>query len=135
MPYTLVTEIPLPDQFIDNVLATPQAVLYSEKFERFEAIFAGAGDTLSAALAALLANGHDLQSATSEALTYLDHSLDGGFHPGMGNIVPDRLFWAQADLDAEEGETGDEPDTDDAALTLDPPKPFFDLPPNGTIKH
>ncbi len=39
VPYTLVTGIPMPDQFIDNVLATPQAVLGSEKFERFEAIF------------------------------------------------------------------------------------------------
>ncbi len=132
VPYTLVTGIPLPEQFIDNVLATPQAVLYSEKFERFEAVFSGAGETLSAALSALLANGHDLQAATAEALTYLDHSLDAGFHPGMGHIVPDRLFWAQADVDAEESEdeTGD-PD-DDAALTS---KPSFDLPPNGTTKH
>jgi hydroxymethylpyrimidine/phosphomethylpyrimidine kinase len=135
VPYTLVTGIPLPDQFIDNVLATPQAVLYSEKFERFEAIFAGAGDTLSAALAALLANGQDLQAATAEALTYLDHSLDGGFHPGMGNIVPDRLFWAQADLDADESDDADASETDDAALTGNPSKPLFDFPPNGTTKH
>ncbi len=134
VPYTLVTGIPLPDQFIDNVLATPQAVLYSEKFERFEATFAGAGDTLSAALAALLANGHDLQSATSEALTYLDHSLDGGFHPGMGHIVPNRLFWAQADVDADDDEQ-DAPTLDDADLTVNPTKTFFDLPPNGTTKH
>jgi hydroxymethylpyrimidine/phosphomethylpyrimidine kinase len=56
VPYTLVTGIPLPDQFLDNVLATPQAVLGSEKFERFEAVFSGAGDTLSAALAALVAS-------------------------------------------------------------------------------
>jgi hydroxymethylpyrimidine/phosphomethylpyrimidine kinase len=132
VPYTLVTGIPLPEQFIDNVLATPQAVLYSEKFERFEAVFSGAGETLSAALCALLANGHDLQAATAEALTYLDHSLDAGFHPGMGHIVPDRLFWAQADVDAEESEDeGADPD-DDAALTSKPP---FDLPPNGTTKH
>ncbi len=133
VPYTLVTGIPLPDQFIDNVLATPQAVLYSEKFERFEAIFAGAGDTLTAALAALLANGHDLQAATAEALTYLDHSLDAGFHPGMGHIVPDRLFWAQADVDDEDTDIEDNAPGDDAALT---PLPFFDLPPpNGTTKH
>ena len=133
VPYTLVTGIPMPEQFIDNVLATPQAVLYSEKFERFEAVFAGAGDTLSAALAALLANGHDLQAATAEALTFLDHSLDAGFHPGMGNIVPDRLFWAQADVDPEE-ESGEEPGdaNDDVDLTL---KPTLDLPPNGTTKH
>ncbi len=130
VPYTLVTGMPLPDQFIDNVLATPQAVLYSEKFERFEAVFAGAGDTLTAALSALLANGHNLQAATSEALTYLDHSLNAGFHPGMGNIVPDRLFWAQSEDD--DGEPGDEEagDSDDTLLPLPP----FDLPTHGT-KH
>ena len=134
VPYTLVTGIPLPDQFIDNVLATPQSVLYSAKFERFEAVFSGAGDTLCAALAALLANGHDLQAATAEALTYLDHSLDGGFHPGMGNIVPDRMFWAQADVDA---------DADDAETAEDEPgegddesaAPLFNLPTTGTTKH
>src|SRR3954468_5710241 len=99
VPYTLVTGIPLPEQFIDNVLATPQAVLGSEKFERFEAVFSGAGDTLSAALAALVASGTDLAGAMTEALAYLDRCLDAGFRPGMGNVVPDRLFWAQAEDD------------------------------------
>ena len=137
VPYTLVTGIPLADQFIDNVLATPQAVLYSEKFERFEAVFAGAGETLSAALTALLATGQDLQAATAEALTFLDHSLEAGFHPGMGKILPDRMFWAQAEDDAETGgetETDTETPADKSVdgLTL---KPFFDLPPNGTTRH
>jgi len=128
VPYTLVTGIPLPEQFIDNVLATPQAVLYSEKFERFEAVFAGAGDTLTAAVSALLANGHNLQAATSEALTYLDHSLDAGFHPGMGNIVPDRLFWAQTDTE------GDEAGDDAENAGSGPELPPFDILTNGT-KH
>ena len=101
VPYTLVTGIPLPDQFLDNVLATPQAVLGSEKFERFEAIFSGAGDTLSAALAALVASGSDLAAAATEALGYLDRCLDGGFRPGMGNVIPDRLFWAQPEGEAQ----------------------------------
>ena len=101
VPYTLVTGIPLPDQFLDNVLATPQAVLGSEKFERFEAIFSGAGDTLSAALAALVASGSDLTAAATEALGYLDRCLDGGFRPGMGNVIPDRLFWAQPEDEAQ----------------------------------
>jgi hydroxymethylpyrimidine/phosphomethylpyrimidine kinase len=100
--YTLVTGIPLPDQFIDNVLAAPQSVLGSEKFERFEAVFSGAGDTLSAALAALVASGSDLAAAATEALAYLDRCLDAGFRPGMGNVVPDRLFWAQPEGESEQ---------------------------------
>ena len=123
VPYTLVTGIPLPDQFIDNVLATPQAVMGSEKFERFEAVFSGAGDTLSASLAALVASGTDLAAAATEALSYLDRCLDAGFRPGMGNVVPDRLFWAQP-----EGET--EALTDEEAQALQ----VFDMPAHDT-KH
>lgn len=104
VPYTLVSGIPLPEQYVDNVLASPQAVLASAKFERFEAVFSGAGDTLSAALAALIASGTDLAGATTEALSYLDRCLDAGFRPGMGNVVPDRLFWAQPESDDEGAE-------------------------------
>ena len=124
VPYTLVTGIPLPDQFIDNVLATPQAVVCSEKFERFEAIFSGAGDTLSAALAALIASGSDLPAAATEALSYLDRCLDGGFRPGMGNVVPDRLFWAQPETE----------DDGDGADDSHPGLHGFDMPPHDT-KH
>ena len=135
VPYTLVTGIPLPEQFIDNALATPQAVVYSEKFERFEAVFSGAGDTLSAALTALLANGHDLAAATAEALTYLDQSLSAGFNPGMGHTVPDRMFWAQTEDDAEGEASEQAPATDDADLTISLQRSFFDMPPHGTTKH
>lgn len=128
VPYTLVTGMPLPEQFIDNVLASPQAVLFSEKFEHFEASFAGAGDTLSAALTALLANGNDLQSATAEALSYLDHSLDAGFQPGMGQLLPDRLFWAQADVEGDDEASEAAPRLD----PLSPTPPTFELPPHGT---
>lgn len=95
VPYTLVTGIPLPDQFIENVLSSPTANLCSEKFERFEAVFSGAGDTLSAALAALIGSGTELVESVTEALSYLDRCLEAGFRPGMGNVVPDRMFWAQ----------------------------------------
>ena len=135
VPYTLVTGIPLPDQFIDNVLATPQEVLYSEKFERFEAVFEGAGETLSAALCALLANGHDLQDATAEALTYLDHSLDAGFHPGMGHIVPDRMFWAQSEDDEASDDEAASAELSAGDDMLPISKNPFDLPPHGTTKH
>jgi hydroxymethylpyrimidine/phosphomethylpyrimidine kinase len=118
--YTLVTGIPLPDQFIDNVLASPTSVLCSEKFERFEAIFTGAGDTLSAALAALIASGTELNEAVTEALSYLDRCLENGFRPGMGHVLPDRLFWAQPESDDEEDGALSSVETD------------FEVPPNST---
>ena len=91
-----MTSVPLPDQFLDNVLASPQGAITGEKFERFEASFVGAGDTLAAALAALLATGAELHAAVGEALAFLDQALDAGFRPGMGNVIPDRFFWALA---------------------------------------
>ena len=115
-PYTLVTGIPLPDQFIDNVLASPKTVLASQKFERFDAIFCGAGDTLSAALAGLLATGMALPEAFTEAMGYLDRSLDNGFRPGMSHVIPDRMFWAKPDDDPEE-DPDDHPDEDTDAPT------------------
>ena len=122
VPYTLVTGIALPEQLIENVLASPHSVLYSGRFERFEAAFSGTGDTLSAALAALLATGSDLAEAVEEALEYLDRCLDAGFRPGMGHVVPDRLFWAQPEDDPD-----GEPDGADSS-------PLFDLPAHDT-KH
>ncbi len=94
VPYTLVTGLNAPDQYLESHLATPETVLASARYERFEASFRGAGETLSAALCALLAAGNDLQAACAEALTYLDRCLDAGFQPGMGKAIPDRLFWA-----------------------------------------
>jgi hydroxymethylpyrimidine/phosphomethylpyrimidine kinase len=105
--FVLVTSVPLPDQFLDNVLASPQGAITGEKFERFEVSFVGAGDTLSAALAALLAAGSELHMAVGESLAFLDQALDAGFRPGMGNVIPDRFFWALPP-DDEDGEAGPE---------------------------
>jgi hydroxymethylpyrimidine/phosphomethylpyrimidine kinase len=127
--YALVTGIPVIDpsnpseQQIDNVLSSPESVLGSLRFERFEAAFTGAGDTLSAALTALLASGNDLDEAFTEALAYLDQALDAGFRPGMGLVIPERMFWAQGD--AEAGAADDEDATDEHHDPLD-------LPPHGT---
>ena len=116
VPYTLVTGMALPEQYIENILCSPHAVLCSEKFERLEATFSGAGDTLSAALAGLIASGTDLNEAVTESLAYLDRCLEHGFRPGMGHVLPDRLFWAHADSD------DDTPATD----------PSFEDPANAT---
>jgi hydroxymethylpyrimidine/phosphomethylpyrimidine kinase len=107
----LVQSTKTPEQFFDNVLASPQGAITGEKFERFEVSFVGAGDTLSAALAALLASGSELHTAVGESLAFLDQALDAGFRPGMGNVIPDRFFWAlQSDEDGEPEPDGGAPD-------------------------
>ena len=126
VPYTLVTGLPLPKQHIDNVLASPETVISHEKFEHIEAVFAGAGDTLTAALAALLATGMDLPEATNEALHYLDRCLDEGFRPGMGQVIPDRLFWALPE--------GEETDDEEEGPDVHPGADYFEVPFNET-KH
>jgi len=106
-------------------------VLGNSKYEMFDATFTGSGDTLSAALAALVASGNDLGLATQEALEYLDRSLDSGFRPGMGHFIPDRMFWAQPepeDEDAEAAEPLTELDADTQAIE------GFVMPPHDT-KH
>lgn len=124
--FVLVTSVVLPntkgpDQYLDNVLASAQGAITGEKFERFDVAFVGAGDTLAAALAALLASGAELHAAVGEALTFLDQSLDAGFRPGMGNVVPDRFFWA---LPPEEEGEGAAPAADES--------PDNDIPPKGS---
>lgn len=128
--YLLVTGIAQPGDQLRNVLATPQAELYSQSFERIDAGFSGAGDILSAALAALIASGAELAEATAQALQYLDQALDHGFRPGMGRAVADRLFWADPDPepDADEGES----EGADGAE----PAPSLDFPhPSNETKH
>jgi hydroxymethylpyrimidine/phosphomethylpyrimidine kinase len=108
VPYTLVTGFVAADQYLETHLASPETVMATARYERFDATFNGAGDTLSAALTALIAGGTDLQNACAEAMTYLDQCLDAGFQPGMGHAVPDRLFWAHDDdEDADADDTGD----------------------------
>nr|WP_316640760.1 bifunctional hydroxymethylpyrimidine kinase/phosphomethylpyrimidine kinase [uncultured Roseateles sp.] len=111
--HVLVTGMALPEHFVDNVLATPQGPITGEKFERFDVSFIGAGDTLSASLAALMAVGSEPHIAVGEALSFLDQALDAGFRPGMGNVVPDRFFWALPPNEEEETDL-DEPTLDDS---------------------
>jgi hydroxymethylpyrimidine/phosphomethylpyrimidine kinase len=132
--YVLVTGILLPtakgaQQFMDNVLAAAQGAITGEKFELFEVSFVGAGDTLSAALASLLAVGADLPAAVGEALQFLDQSLDAGFRPGMGNVVPDRFFWALPPEDEADGAAPASGGSDPSAGFDDPDQP---LPPGGS---
>jgi hydroxymethylpyrimidine/phosphomethylpyrimidine kinase len=51
----------------------------------------------------MLANGLELTEAVREAQDYTWHALEKAYRPGMGQHLPDRLFWAR-----EERERGEE---------------------------
>ena len=108
VPFVLVTGIPSHAQHVENALVSADAIYGNGEFELFETEFIGAGDTLSAALAALLATETSLSDATAEALAYLDKCLEGGVRPGMGKTIPDRLFWVQPDDDDDEDDSAED---------------------------
>jgi len=53
----------------------------------------------------MLANGLAIPEAVREAQDYTWHALEKAYRPGMGQHLPDRLFWAREDGDTPETDT------------------------------
>ncbi len=60
----------------------------------------GSGCTLASAIAAMLANGLELPEAVREAQDYTWQALAKAYRPGMGQFLPDRMFWAREESEA-----------------------------------
>ena len=67
----------------------------ADRWQRLPGSYHGSGCTLASAIAALLARGSSLEDAVREAQDYTWRALNAGFRPGMGQFIPDRLFWAR----------------------------------------
>ncbi len=63
-------------------------------WERLPGGYHGSGCTLSSALSGLLAQGQEPLSAVNEAQEYTWQALKHAYRPGMGQHIPDRMFWA-----------------------------------------
>ena len=85
---------------IVNTLYGKAGVVRTDTWARLPGPFKGAGGTLSAAVAAMLANGLELAEAVREAQDYTWNALRKAYRPGMGQFLPDRLFWAREESDA-----------------------------------
>ena len=62
---------------------------------RLPGSYIGAGTTLSATIAAMLANGLEAPEAVFEAQEFTAAALTQAQRLGMGKLVPDRFFWAR----------------------------------------
>lgn len=95
--YVLITGTHEHTPKVINSLYGERGLLRSDTWPRLPGIYHGSGCTLASAIAALLANGLPIEEAVREAQEYTWESLKYGFRPGMGQHIPDRLFWARDD--------------------------------------
>jgi len=93
--YVLVTGTHENTAQVVNVLHSEDGVLRSDAWQRLPGSYHGSGCTLASALAASIAHGLDVAEAVREAQEYTWQTLKAGFRPGMGQYIPDRLFWAR----------------------------------------
>jgi len=93
--YVLVTGTHDSTPEVINTLYHRGGVLRTDSWQRLPGSYHGSGCTLASALAANLARGLDIGDAAYEAQDYTWHALAHAFRPGMGQYLPDRLFWAR----------------------------------------
>lgn len=84
-----------------NTLYGNRRVLETFTWQRLEGGFHGAGCTLSAGIAGLLAQGLEPFTAIHEAQEYTWEALKHGYRIGMGQLFPNRLFWARGEEESE----------------------------------
>lgn len=93
--YLFVTGTPTHVHDVTNTLYGESGVVRQDNWQRISGSFSGAGSTLSATIAAMLANGLDVPEAVFEAQEFTLASLANAQRLGMGKLVPDRYFWAR----------------------------------------
>lgn len=95
--YVLITGAHEQGSQVTNTLYNTRGVVQRLHWDRLPGSYHGSGCTLASALAAFLAQGVDVAEAAKEAQEYTYQALKAAFRPGMGQFVPDRLFWARGD--------------------------------------
>lgn len=93
--FVFVTGMPGDVHDVTNALFSESGMLRSDSRQRLPGTFSGAGTTLSATIAAMLANGVDVPEAVFEAQEFTYAALANAHRMGMGKMTPDRYFWAR----------------------------------------
>jgi hydroxymethylpyrimidine/phosphomethylpyrimidine kinase len=101
--YVLITGTHENTAEVINTLYAREGVVRTDAWQRLPGSYHGSGCSLAAAIAATLANGLDVSEAVRDAQEYTWQALNAAYRPGMGQHIPDRLFWARDDEEADEG--------------------------------
>ncbi len=102
--YVLISGGHEPTEDVINTLYGNNRSLETFHWPRLSNEYHGSGCTLAAAIAALLAQGHELysgspNSAIYRAQNYAWRSLQAGYRAGGGQLLPNRLFWVATSRD------------------------------------
>lgn len=97
--YVLITGTHERGPEVINTLYGKNGLARAYNWERLPGSYHGSGCTLTSAIAACMAQGLSLEEAVAEAQEYTWQTLKLAFRPGMGQYIPDRLFWAREEED------------------------------------
>lgn len=95
LDFVLITGTHESTPLVINSLYHEGELLQCYSWERLQYHFHGAGDTLSAAIAAVLAHDTEPQFAVQEAQEFTWECLNHSQDQGIGPNIPHRLFWAR----------------------------------------
>ncbi len=101
--YVLVTGTHENTPQVVNTLYGQNGVVRSDAWQRLPGSYHGSGCTLASAIAATIANGLEIAEAVKDAQEYTWQTLKAAFRPGMGQHIPDRMFWAHEEGQRDEG--------------------------------
>ncbi len=95
--FVLLTGTHEDSEHVENRLFGNHRLLETFTWERLGDSYHGSGCTLAAAIAGLLGQGLEVFTAVHEAQEYTWESLKHGYRLGMGQFLPNRLFWARGE--------------------------------------
>lgn len=103
--YVLVTGAHENTPQVINTLYGQQGVVRTDTWQRLSGTYHGSGCTLASAVAATIANGLNIPEAVRDAQEYTWQTLKHAYRTGMGQQIPDRLFWAREEEPGDGGES------------------------------
>lgn len=93
--YVLITGTHEPTPQVVHRLYGGMRLLETFAYERLPNDYHGSGCTLASACAAALAHGLEPTAAVAQALSFTWETLKHGYRLGMGQLLPDRLYWGR----------------------------------------
>ncbi|MBL1275588.1 MAG: hydroxymethylpyrimidine/phosphomethylpyrimidine kinase [Ectothiorhodospiraceae bacterium] len=95
--YILITGAHESTPHVINNLYSESQMIESYTWDRLPDAYHGSGCTLASAISGLLSQGIPTPTAVLEAQEYTWEALNNSYRIGMGQHIPNRLFWAHDD--------------------------------------